>query len=105
MGKYIEILDLGARIAARFHAHCPHTARIYYHPPPPNCANLQHQKEVLKEASSSIDSNNGILGLKDFGVSGVHITEFILHSLKKKVMFTSYFLFALNCFLVTELKI
>ncbi|KAH7853762.1 hypothetical protein Vadar_006306 [Vaccinium darrowii] len=33
MGKYLEILDLGVRIAARFHSHCPHTARLYYHPP------------------------------------------------------------------------
>ncbi|KAI3928633.1 hypothetical protein MKW98_024234 [Papaver atlanticum] len=53
MGKYIDILDLGVRIAARFHTNCPHTARMYYHLPP-NCANLKHQKEVLKEASSSI---------------------------------------------------
>ncbi|KAM7524510.1 hypothetical protein LguiA_014412 [Lonicera macranthoides] len=33
MGKYVEILDLGVRLAARFHSHCPHTARLYYHPP------------------------------------------------------------------------
>ncbi|XP_019102410.1 PREDICTED: uncharacterized protein LOC109133495 [Camelina sativa] len=33
MGKYTEMLDLGVRIAARFHSHCPQTARLYYHPP------------------------------------------------------------------------
>lgn len=33
MGKYTEMLDVGVRIAARFHSHCPHTARLYYHPP------------------------------------------------------------------------
>ncbi|GLJ13784.1 hypothetical protein SUGI_0220070 [Cryptomeria japonica] len=33
MGKYVEMLDLGVRIAARFHSHCPQTARLYYHPP------------------------------------------------------------------------
>ncbi|CAH8384676.1 unnamed protein product [Eruca vesicaria subsp. sativa] len=33
MGKYGEMLDLGVRIAARFHSHCPQTARLYYHPP------------------------------------------------------------------------
>ncbi|KZV36358.1 hypothetical protein F511_03799 [Dorcoceras hygrometricum] len=33
MGKYVEILDAGVRIAARFHSHCPQTARMYYHPP------------------------------------------------------------------------
>lgn len=33
MGKYAELLDAGVRIAARFHSHCPQTARLYYHPP------------------------------------------------------------------------
>ncbi|KAI3854904.1 hypothetical protein MKX03_009062 [Papaver bracteatum] len=75
MGKYIEMLDFGVRIAARFHSHCPHTARMYYHPP--NHANLQ--QEFLNESPSSI--NNGICGLKAFGVGGVDTTEFILHYL------------------------
>ncbi|KAI3839105.1 hypothetical protein MKW92_035028 [Papaver armeniacum] len=78
MGKYIEMLDFRVRIAARFHSHCPHTARMYYHPP--NHANLQlHQQEILNESSSSI--NNGICGLKAFGVGGFDTTEFILHTL------------------------
>ncbi|KAH0468875.1 hypothetical protein IEQ34_002107 [Dendrobium chrysotoxum] len=33
MAKYVELIDMGVRIAARFHSHCPHTARLYYHPP------------------------------------------------------------------------
>lgn len=33
MGKYVEMLDMGVRIAARFHSHCPQTARMYYKPP------------------------------------------------------------------------
>ncbi|KDP43559.1 hypothetical protein JCGZ_16846 [Jatropha curcas] len=33
MGKYMEMLDAGVRIVARFHSHCPQTARMYYHPP------------------------------------------------------------------------
>ncbi|KAJ9181089.1 hypothetical protein P3X46_009255 [Hevea brasiliensis] len=33
MGKYVELLDAGVRIAGRFYSHCPHTARMYYHPP------------------------------------------------------------------------
>ncbi|KAL3719652.1 hypothetical protein ACJRO7_004605 [Eucalyptus globulus] len=33
MGKYVELLDLGVRMAARFHSHCSQTARLYYHPP------------------------------------------------------------------------
>ncbi|MCL7048739.1 hypothetical protein MKW94_010717 [Papaver nudicaule] len=88
MGKYIEMLDMGVRIAARFHSHCPHTARMYYHPP--NHADLQQQH---KEASimaaaaaaaaggtSSNNSGGGGCGIKAFG-SGVDTTEFIiLHS-------------------------
>ncbi|KAK1311889.1 hypothetical protein QJS10_CPA07g00999 [Acorus calamus] len=34
MSKCVEILDMGVRIAARFHSHCPQTARMYYKPPP-----------------------------------------------------------------------
>jgi len=33
MSKYVEMLDMGVRIAARFHSHCPQTARMYYKPP------------------------------------------------------------------------
>ncbi|KAK2653142.1 hypothetical protein Ddye_012998 [Dipteronia dyeriana] len=33
MSKYVELIDVGVRIAARFHSHCPHTAPLYYHPP------------------------------------------------------------------------
>ncbi|OIS97855.1 hypothetical protein A4A49_24052 [Nicotiana attenuata] len=33
MGKYIELLDVGIRMAARFNSHCPQTSRMYYHPP------------------------------------------------------------------------
>lgn len=33
MGKYVEILELGVRMVARFQSHCPQTARMYYHPP------------------------------------------------------------------------
>lgn len=41
MGKYVELLDAGVRIAARFHSHCPQTARLYYHPP----SNQLHQDQ------------------------------------------------------------
>ncbi|KAK9921960.1 hypothetical protein M0R45_030452 [Rubus argutus] len=33
MSKWVELLDTGVRIAARFHSHCPQTGRLYYHPP------------------------------------------------------------------------
>ncbi|KAG5118527.1 hypothetical protein JHK82_032947 [Glycine max] len=32
MGKLVEILDQGFRIAARFYSNCPQTSRKYYHP-------------------------------------------------------------------------
>ncbi|KAI3847262.1 hypothetical protein MKX03_023937 [Papaver bracteatum] len=46
MWKYVKVLDLGVRIATIFHSHCPHTARMYYHPPNHH-ADLQRQ---IKEA-------------------------------------------------------
>uniref|UniRef100_A0A0E0D684 Uncharacterized protein n=1 Tax=Oryza meridionalis TaxID=40149 RepID=A0A0E0D684_9ORYZ len=33
MSRYVELLDIGVRVAARFHSHCPQTARMYYKPP------------------------------------------------------------------------
>ncbi|PIN08619.1 hypothetical protein CDL12_18807 [Handroanthus impetiginosus] len=33
MGKYMDLLEMGLRIARRFHSNCPQTARKYYHPP------------------------------------------------------------------------
>ncbi|KAI3847267.1 hypothetical protein MKX03_023942 [Papaver bracteatum] len=84
MGKYVEMLDLGVRIAARFHSHCPHTARMYYHPPNHHVDLQQHQKEAIAEASSSImagaTSNRSGCGVRAFA-GGVDTTEFIiLHS-------------------------
>ncbi|KAK2440263.1 hypothetical protein QL285_011696 [Trifolium repens] len=34
MGKWVEIIDQGARIVARSYSNCPHTGRKFYHPPP-----------------------------------------------------------------------
>ncbi|KAI3888365.1 hypothetical protein MKW92_006681 [Papaver armeniacum] len=49
MRKYVEMLDFGVRVAARFHSHCPQTARMYYHPP--NHADLPRQiKEAIARA-------------------------------------------------------
>lgn len=42
MGKLVEIIDQGVRIAARFHSNCPHTARKYYHPPPISDNDCRH---------------------------------------------------------------
>ncbi|MCL7034297.1 hypothetical protein MKW94_001269 [Papaver nudicaule] len=79
MGKYVEMLDMGVRIAARFHSHCPHTARMYYHPP--NHVDLQQQKEAsIMAAAAGASNHSGGCGWKAFS-GGVDTTEFIiLHS-------------------------
>ncbi|XP_018458788.1 uncharacterized protein LOC130511797 [Raphanus sativus] len=53
MGKYTEMLDAGVRIAARFHSHCPQTARLYYHPP----SDSHHQHGV-----TDLIGGGGVLG-------------------------------------------
>ncbi|KAK9070761.1 hypothetical protein SSX86_011163 [Deinandra increscens subsp. villosa] len=49
MGKYVEMLDLGVRMVARFHSHCPQTARLYYHPPS-NSVNGSHAPPTIEES-------------------------------------------------------
>ncbi|PWA82609.1 hypothetical protein CTI12_AA174680 [Artemisia annua] len=55
MGKYVEILDLGVRVVARFHSHCPQTARMYYHPPSNKVDNGcgSHSPSVFKGSSKN----------------------------------------------------
>ncbi|GLJ13782.1 hypothetical protein SUGI_0220050 [Cryptomeria japonica] len=57
MGKYVEMLDLGVRIAARFHSHCPQTARLYYHPPhhTPNVGNSKPKSETARGSAEKGD--------------------------------------------------
>ncbi|KAK3423013.1 hypothetical protein EUGRSUZ_G03361 [Eucalyptus grandis] len=79
MAKYVELLDAGVRIAARFHSHCPQTARMYYHPPS-NSDDPHHGGDGgsggggAKGASAQMRP----CGHKAFG--GVDTAEFILYS-------------------------
>ncbi|KAL4600992.1 hypothetical protein ACB092_11G239500 [Castanea dentata] len=84
MGKIVEMLDAGVRIAARFHSHCPQTGRMYYHPPAGSEDNHQHQHQSHGgDSKGSIDvsttqmryccGNKAVHG-------GVETTEFILYS-------------------------
>ncbi|XP_027157909.1 uncharacterized protein LOC113759532 [Coffea eugenioides] len=57
MAKYMELLDAGVRIAARFHSHCPQTARLYYHPPASQDGGHHHH-----ERSSHNHPLDGFLG-------------------------------------------
>ncbi|KAK1285064.1 hypothetical protein QJS10_CPB20g00446 [Acorus calamus] len=67
MSKCVEILDMGVRIAARFHSHCPQTARMYYKPPPSQSDG--GKKETRKDQPS-----------KGLSLSAVDSTELIFWS-------------------------
>ncbi|CAN4080571.1 unnamed protein product [Withania somnifera] len=45
MGKYVELLDAGIRLVARFNSHCPQTSSMYYHPPPLNKHQYSHDDD------------------------------------------------------------
>ncbi|KAG2258553.1 hypothetical protein Bca52824_077847 [Brassica carinata] len=55
MGKYGEMLDLGVRIVARFHSHCPQTARLYYHPP----SDGHHHRGVTDLIGGGVSGGSG----------------------------------------------
>ncbi|KAK1311888.1 hypothetical protein QJS10_CPA07g00998 [Acorus calamus] len=71
MVKCVELLDMGVRIAARFHSHCPQTARMYYKPPqtsPPSPSD-GGKDEIRKDHPSQ--------PLKGSPISTVDFTELI----------------------------
>ena len=53
MSRYVEMLDMDVRIAARFHSHCPQTARMYYKPP-----QTQTQSTATSSSSSAYDAKS-----------------------------------------------
>ncbi|KAK2994520.1 hypothetical protein RJ640_010798 [Escallonia rubra] len=79
MGKYVEILDLGVRIAARFHSHCPHTARLYYHPP----SNLDGQAELGRSGGHAPPRDSSVMGIAGFDVKAAR-AQGLLKALKGK---------------------
>lgn len=84
MSKFVELLDAGVRIAARFHSHCPQTGRMYYHPPA-NSDDGHHHHHLLHHShgGASIDSNDVSIQMRYCGpqaVAGVEPAEFILYS-------------------------
>ncbi|KAK3023328.1 hypothetical protein RJ639_043515 [Escallonia herrerae] len=84
MAKYMELLDAGVRIAARFHSHCPHTARLYYHPPGESHHHDDHHGphgggvSGVNAAGGEVAGRAGHFGSK--GVVGVDATDLILSS-------------------------
>ncbi|KAK4743855.1 hypothetical protein SAY87_010167 [Trapa incisa] len=93
MGKYMEMLDAGVRIVARFHSHCPQTARLYYHPPAKSENHHPRQEEEdgdpghhlhgggykVRGGSGSSGGNFSALRGYYYGCGRVDATEFILH--------------------------
>lgn len=53
MGKFVELLDAGVRIAARFHANCPQTGRKYYHPPSTRIEDQKTNSATQKRESAA----------------------------------------------------
>ncbi|KAF3437934.1 hypothetical protein FNV43_RR20690 [Rhamnella rubrinervis] len=93
MGKFVEILDAGVRIAARFHSHCPQTSRMYYHPPLAESENNHHHhhhNNNLLHLYGSIGAGAGTGGGevtaqmghcgRKVAVGGAEPPEFILYS-------------------------
>ena len=76
MSKFVELLDMGVRIAARFHSHCPHTARMYYHPPAGHEDQNQHQDFHSKEDTTAWMTSCSAKGNPAFG-SRSDSTDFI----------------------------
>ncbi|KAK6804056.1 hypothetical protein RDI58_001840 [Solanum bulbocastanum] len=46
MSKYVELLDTGVRMVARFNSHCPQTSRMYYHPPARHDEHHHHNLQI-----------------------------------------------------------
>lgn len=81
MGKYAEILDAGVRIAARFHSHCPHTARLYYHPPANHDDQHYDHQDVAGFATGDVSSRVVVFGGSESNMKmGIDTKDFILFS-------------------------
>lgn len=90
MGKYMEMLDAGVRIVARFHSHCPQTARLYYHPPANSDDHHQHGG-----ATSYVTAPKAAMG-------GMDVKEFIMCSIwqrEKYILYSIFYLFTEYIFL------
>ncbi|XP_059289271.1 uncharacterized protein LOC132042771 [Lycium ferocissimum] len=86
MGKYIELLDVGIRMVARFNSHCPQTSRMYYHPPSRHDEE-DHHLHLFSHQNSSVNSGGvsgdatavGDLFLRKASF-GIDANELILHT-------------------------
>ena len=72
MRKFIEMLDAGVRIAARFHSHCPQTARLYYKPPTSNGSG---------RSSGGSNGSSGSITTSNCRSGGVDTVTWIVYSI------------------------
>ncbi|KAF7080581.1 hypothetical protein CFC21_084634 [Triticum aestivum] len=73
MSKYVELLDMGVRIAARFHSHCPQTARMYYKPPQSTSSSSSGAAEAAttdRRAAGFDGGEDVAAGFRPFAASG-----------------------------------
>lgn len=90
MGKYVELLDAGIRMAARFNSHCPQTSRMYYHPPSNHEDQQQYSGDHRLHHHSYGVCRGGAAGDQSLAVMGLFFpkvearidsTDFILYTL------------------------
>nr|XP_009761558.1 PREDICTED: uncharacterized protein LOC104213716 [Nicotiana sylvestris] len=89
MGKYVELLDAGIRMAARFNSHCPQTSRLYYHPPSNHEDQQQYSGDRRLHHHSYGVCRGGAAGDQSLAVMGllfpkadarIDTTDFILYT-------------------------
>lgn len=71
----MEMLDLGVRIVARFHSHCPQTARMYYKPPHSDGHGNGHDNGVDDHGDAAV-----AMGCRNQKVFGFDTAEIIMYS-------------------------
>ncbi|KAJ8761604.1 hypothetical protein K2173_004380 [Erythroxylum novogranatense] len=64
MGKYMEILDAGVRIATRFHSHLPQTTRMCYHLSASDDHHNRHQEHNFIGGGNLTSGGVGFYGAK-----------------------------------------
>ena len=71
MSKYVELLDMGVRIAARFHSHCPQTARMYYTPPQSTSTSGAAEAGTTDRRAAGFDGGEDVAAaFRPFAASG-----------------------------------
>ncbi|KAL5728336.1 hypothetical protein ACHQM5_001433 [Ranunculus cassubicifolius] len=74
MSKFVELIDMGARIAYRFTSHCPQIGRTYYHPP----SNNEDHYHYYHYSQSDATTYGGNYDLSNDGVDTA--ADFIVYS-------------------------